>query len=240
MSEKKTTNELAEELAEYVFETVCTWSDDEQRRVKRYYDTYVNDMAHGLNETREWGLTDEVLREVINKADNIYKEKYLQSTFCFTLEGNKYKVVGIWGFFKSTVMESYTQYQFEPYEYKVFNENGDEMEAPVISEYCSLDCAYADCIISMYVNGMLSDVSTDDETLEEMYNYFNEKKERGINYLYRDKEGYTYKIDFQTDSITGYCDDCGRFVAISNEDKSIITDCPDCYDDIKLIADEQK
>ena len=65
---------LAEELAEYAYQTVGSWSEDAQKKANMSLE--INDMGYGLNQTREWGLNEIDLRKVIDKAEKIYDEEY--------------------------------------------------------------------------------------------------------------------------------------------------------------------
>ena len=67
-------NELAEELADYAYQTVCSWSDDAQKKTNISLE--INDMGYGLNQTRKWGLNEIDLPKVIDKAEKIYEEEY--------------------------------------------------------------------------------------------------------------------------------------------------------------------
>lgn len=76
---------LAEELAEYAYQTIGSWSEDAQKKANISLE--INDMGYGLNDTREWGLTNEDLREVIDKAEEIYNNEYADEELELT-QGN--------------------------------------------------------------------------------------------------------------------------------------------------------
>ena len=65
---------LAEELAEYAYQTIGSWSEDAQKKANISLE--INDMGYGLNDTREWGLSKNNLLKVIYKAEKIYNEEY--------------------------------------------------------------------------------------------------------------------------------------------------------------------
>ena len=65
---------LAEELAKYAYETACSWTHERQKEANMSLE--INDMGYSLNITREWELTNEDLREVIDKAEEIYNNEY--------------------------------------------------------------------------------------------------------------------------------------------------------------------
>ena len=77
---------LAEELAEYAYQTIGSWSEDAQKKANISLE--INDMGHGLNDTREWGLSKNNLLKVIYKAEKIYNEEYVDEELDLT-QGNE-------------------------------------------------------------------------------------------------------------------------------------------------------
>ena len=65
---------LAEELARYVYETMSCWSESRQKEAD--VSNEINDAAFGLNASREWGLSKELLYKVMEKAEKIYNDEY--------------------------------------------------------------------------------------------------------------------------------------------------------------------
>lgn len=76
---------LAEELAKYAYETACSWTHERQKEANMSLE--INDMGYSLNITREWGLTNENLRKVIDKAEEIYNNEYADEELDLT-QGN--------------------------------------------------------------------------------------------------------------------------------------------------------
>jgi len=65
----------AEEVLSFTEETFCGWSDEEQTKGYENIASYINDYAHGLNESRGWNLSDDELEQVISRAIDLYNEQ---------------------------------------------------------------------------------------------------------------------------------------------------------------------
>lgn len=68
-------NDLAEELLDFTEETFCEWTDEAKKRGYEHIESYLNDYAHGLNESREWGLNEAETDTVVEVAIQKYEKE---------------------------------------------------------------------------------------------------------------------------------------------------------------------
>lgn len=67
-------NNYAEQVADFTEETIEGFSEPQRGEAFDYYESYVNDYAHGLNDSRGWNLSNNDLTTVIGKACTLVKQ----------------------------------------------------------------------------------------------------------------------------------------------------------------------
>lgn len=73
-----TYTQRAHELCEFTYSTFCEWTKDRYESGMENYNLYLNDYAHGLNESREWNLSEEEIKKIIDEAEKIWKDEYAE------------------------------------------------------------------------------------------------------------------------------------------------------------------
>lgn len=69
-------NIYADDLCLHTFEMLGGWSDEERAKGEENYSSHINDGAYVLNESPMWGLSEEDLQLVIDKACELWRMNY--------------------------------------------------------------------------------------------------------------------------------------------------------------------
>ena len=70
--------EKAYELCEFTHSTFCEWNDEDYEKGMESYSMYLNDYAYGLNDSREWNLSKDEIKKIIDEAEKIWEDEYAE------------------------------------------------------------------------------------------------------------------------------------------------------------------